>query len=183
MSVLDERSGQTTVLLASSGVVVTSVTVSPGGVRTGDGAPLRPVLRAWGSVGLLTIGELLRPEPTRCLAINGSDLIAATGRLADPPVETAAIGGVPPLDLWRVRAGENNCYLAVANATLPDGSGGRSALHGPAYYDQHAARVILSSIEERAASLALTLDPTTPAGRLVADKPLLAQRRPELYRD
>jgi hypothetical protein len=25
------------------------------------------------------------------------------------------------------------------------------------------------------------LDPATPSGRLVADKPLLAQRRPELY--
>lgn len=181
VSVLDERSGQTTVLLASGGAIVTSATVSPDGVRTGDGAQLRPVLRAWGTVGLLTAAELLRPEPARCLAINGSDLIAVTGRLADPPVEAAGAGGVPPFDLWRVRAGENNCYLAVANATLPDGSGGRSALHGPAYYDQHAARVTLNSTEERAASLALTLDPATLAGRLVADKPLLAQRRPELY--
>jgi predicted amidohydrolase len=181
VSVLDERSGQTTVLLASGGAVITSVTVSPGGVRTGDGAPLRPILRAWGAVGLLTATELLRPEPMRCLAINGSDLIAATGRLADPPVEAAAVGGVPPFDLWRVRAGENNCYLAVANATLPDGSGGRSALHGPAYYDQQAARVTLNNTEERAESLPLTLDPTTPAGRLVADKLLLGQRRPELY--
>ena len=164
VSVLDERSGQTTVLLADSGAVVTSVTVSPGGVRTGDGAPLRPILRAWGAVGLLTVAELLRPEPARCLAINGSDLIAATGRFTGPPVEAATVG-VPPFDLWRVRAGENNCYFAVANVTLPDGSGGRSALHGPDYYDQHAARVTLNGTEERAASLALTLDPATPVGR------------------
>jgi predicted amidohydrolase len=181
VSVLNERSGQTTVLLVSGGTVVTSVTVSPDGARTGDGAPLRPVLRAWGAVGLLTAAELLRPEPARCLAVNGSDLLAATGRLADPPVEAAAVRGTPPFDLWRVRAGENNCYLAVANATLPDGRGGRSALHGPAYYDQHASRVTLTSTEERAASLPLNLDPATPPGRLVADKPLLSQRRPDLY--
>jgi len=181
VSVLDERSGRTTVLLTRGGTVVTSVTVSPAGVRTGDGAPLRPVLRAWGAVGLLTAAELLRPESARCLAVNGSDLIAVTGRLSGPPVEAPAVGGAPPFDLWRVRAGENNCYLAVANATLPDGSGGWSGLHGPAYYDQHAARVTLNGTEERAASLALTLDPAIPVGRLVADKPLLAQRRPELY--
>lgn len=181
LSVLDERSRRTTVLLVCGGAVVTSVTVSPDGVRTGDGAPLRPVRRGWGAVGLLTAAELLRPEPARCLAVNGSDLIAVSGRLADPPVEAAAVPGVPPFDLWRVRAGENNCYLAVANATLPDGSGGRSALHGPDYYDQHAARVTLTAAEERAASLALSLDPGTPPGRLVADKPLLAQRRPDLY--
>jgi predicted amidohydrolase len=181
VSVLDERSGQTTVLLAAGGAVVTSVTVSPGGVRTGDGAPLRPVARPWGAVGLLTAAELLRPEPMRCLAVNGSDLIAATGRLASPPAETAAADGVPPFDLWRVRAGENNCYLAVANATRPDGSGGRSALHGPSHYDWQAARVTLDARAEDAASLPLILDPATPAGRMAADKPLLAQRRPELY--
>lgn len=181
VSVLDERSGHTTVLLASHGAVVTSVTVSPEGVRAGAAAPLRPVLRAWGTVGLLTASELLRPEPARCLAVNGSDLIAATGRLADPPVETAPADGMPPFDLWRVRAGENNCYLAVANAILPDGSGGRSALHGPDYYDQRAARVTLNSTEERAVSLPFAFNPTSPVGRMVADKPLLAQRRPELY--
>jgi len=180
-SVLDERSGRTTVLLASAGAVVTSVTVSPDGARTGHGAPLRPVLRSWGTVGLLTVAELLRPEPMRCLAINGSDIIAAAGRTAGPPVEAVRTDGVPAFDLWRVRAGENNCYLAVANATLPDGRGGGSALHGPDYYDQRAVRVTLDRAEERAASLALTLDLADPAGRLVADKPLLGQRRPELY--
>lgn len=181
VSVLDQRSGQTTVLLAAGGAVVTSVTVSPDGGRTGDGAPLRPVPRSWGNVGLLTAAELLRPEPARCLAVNGSDLIAAAGRLPGPPVEAPLPGGAPPLDLWRVRAGENNCYLAVANATLPAGNGGRSALHGPDYYDQHAPCAALGSTEEATASLTLTLDPATPAGRLVAAKPLLAQRRPGLY--
>jgi hypothetical protein len=89
-------------------------------------------------------------------------------------------GPVPPLDLWRVRAGEKNCYLAVANATLP-GGGGMSAIHGPDHYDHAAARVVLTASEPASASLALTFDPATPSGRLVADKPLLAQRRPGLY--
>jgi predicted amidohydrolase len=90
--------------------------------------------------------------------------------------------GIPPLDLWRVRAGENNCYLAVANATLP-GGGGMSAIHGhgPDHYDHAATRVVLTASGPGSASLALTLDPATPSGRLAAEKPLLAQRRPELY--
>jgi predicted amidohydrolase len=184
VSVLDERTGNTSVLLTCDGTVAASFQVTTSGVRTGAGASLRPVIRSWGAVGLLTAAELLRPEPARCLAVNGSDLIAATGRLADPPVEDGeaiAEGCVPRFDLWRVRAGENNCYLAVANATLPAGRGGRSALHGPAYYDQYAAGVSLARTEERAASFGLNLDPATADGRLVADKPLLAQRRPELY--
>jgi len=182
LSVLDLRTGRTSVALAAEGTIVTSYQVDRDGLRSGDGAPLRPVIRAWGAVGLLAAPELLRPEPARCLAINGSDLIAATGRLADPPVEAASphAPAVPPLDLWRVRAGENNCYLAVANATPPGGAG-MSAIHGPDYYDHAAARVALAASGAAAASLTLTLDPATPSGRLVAGKPLLAQRRPELY--
>lgn len=182
LSVLDQRTGRTTVALAAAGTIATSYQVDRDGLRWGDGAPLRPVIRPWGAVGLLAAAELLRPEPARCLAINGSDLIAATGRLARPPVEAASPPGsaVPPLDLWRVRAGENNCYVAVANAT-PPGGGGMSAIHGPAYYDHTAVRVALSESSAGAASLTLTLDPATPAGRLVASKPLLARRRPELY--
>jgi predicted amidohydrolase len=182
LSVLDLRTGRTSVALAAAGTIVRSYQVDRDGLRSGDGAPLRPVSRPWGAVGLLTAAELLRPEPARCLAINGSDLIAATGRLARPPVEVAGphASTPPPLDLWRVRAGENNCYLAVANATRP-GGGGMSAIHGPDYYDHAAARVVLTASGPASASLALALDPATPAGRLVADKPLLAQRRPELY--
>ena len=182
LSVLDRRTGRTSVVLAAAGTIVTSYQVGRDGLRSGDDAPLRPVIRPWGTVGLLAATELLRPEPARCLAINGSDLIAATGRLARPPVEVAPghAPEVPPLDLWRVRAGENNCYLAVANATRP-GGGGMSAIHGPDHYDHAAMRVVLTASGPGSASLALTLDPATPSGRLVAGKPLLAQRRPELY--
>jgi predicted amidohydrolase len=182
LSVLDQRTGLTSVGLAAGGTIVTSYQVGRDGRRSGDGASLRPVVRPWGTVGLLAAAELLRPEPARCLAINGSDLIAGTGRLARPPVEAAPghAPAIPPLDLWRVRAGENNCYLAVANATLPDG-GGMSAIHGPDHYDHAAPRVVLTGSGPGSASLALALDPATPPGRLVADKPLLAQRRPEIY--
>jgi predicted amidohydrolase len=181
LSVRDERSGQATVLLSADGAVVTSVTVGPDGTRSGPAAALRPVPRPWGTLGLLTAAELLRPEPARCLAVNGADVIAAAGRLADPPVETVPVDGNPRLSLWRVRAGENNCYLAVANATRPDGRGGGSALHGPGYYDLDAPAVALDQVEERAASLGFTLGPATADGLLVTDKPQLAQRRPELY--
>ena len=68
----------------------------------------------------------------------------------------------------------------MANATLP-GGGGMSAIHGPAYYDHAAPQVVLTASVAGEASLALTLAPAMPSGLLVADKPLLAQRRPELY--
>ena len=181
LSVLDRRTGLTVVALAAAGSIVTSYQVDRDGRRSGDSAALRPVIRAWGAVGLLTAAELLRPEPARCLAINGSDLLAVTGRLARPPVEAASPHpSIPPLNLWRIRAGENNCYLAVANATRPDG-GGMSAIHGPDYYDHAAARVTLSASGSGTAVLPLILDQATHSGRLTAGKPLLAQRRPELY--
>jgi predicted amidohydrolase len=182
VSVLDEATGDTLVLLAAGGAVVTSFRVNPAGERTGDGAEFRPLARPWGSAGLLTAAELLRPEPARCLAVNGADLIAASGRLPDPPVE-ASRDDAPSFNLWRVRAGENNCYIAVANAVLPDGRGGRSVLYCPDYYDHGAYRVTLPSDGEHVGALRMILDPATPVGRMVTDKPLLGQRRPELYVD
>lgn len=97
-----------------------------------------------GRLGLLIGADLLLPESARILSLAGCDLVACPAALAQPlplghqgtrvphnyPIPTAA----DPYHwlLPRVRAGENNLWLAFANSCEPaTGSFGLSGIYGP----------------------------------------------------
>lgn len=74
-----------------------------------------------GRVGLLIGYDSLFPEPARCLAAAGVDLICIPSAVAYPRVQESvasspawnrARGAVPHWHLWRERARENNIYVS-----------------------------------------------------------------------
>ncbi|MDR1536246.1 MAG: amidohydrolase [Planctomycetota bacterium] len=89
-----------------------------------------------GRVGLLIGHDALFPEPARILALRGADLLCCPSAVTHPQPyglgETAARHNYPiprgyhPVHwhLWRVRGGENNCYLAFANMAGESPEGG-----------------------------------------------------------
>jgi predicted amidohydrolase len=95
-----------------------------------------------GRVGLLLGSDLCFPEIARALALAGCDLLAVPAGPGLPPVrglgptavplEPPAVTGEDPVHfhLARVRAIENNCYLAFASLPVPLGTG-HSAVFGP----------------------------------------------------
>ena len=72
-----------------------------------------------GRVGILIGHDALFPETARILALNGVDLICCPSAMTAPkPYQYLPPGKDPkPLQwhLWRIRGGENACYLAFAN--------------------------------------------------------------------
>lgn len=92
-----------------------------------------------GRVGLLVGYDALFPETMRALAVRGADLVcvpsAATGPKPSAMEATKIPTPNPAKDpvhwfLWRVRAGENNTYLAFSNHIGGDYMG-RSGIFGP----------------------------------------------------
>ncbi len=95
-----------------------------------------------GRVGLLLGSDLCFPEIARALALEGCDLLTVPAGPNLPPVlglgptavplEPPAVTGEDPVHfhLARVRAIENNCYLAFASLPAPAGIG-HSAVFGP----------------------------------------------------
>jgi predicted amidohydrolase len=82
-----------------------------------------------GRVGILLGYDALFPEAARCLAVAGADVIAVPAALERP--FRADWGGTPDYwNLWQMLAGENNCYLAMANQHGGEFAG-RSAIYGP----------------------------------------------------
>jgi predicted amidohydrolase len=97
-----------------------------------------------GRIGLLIGNDLAYPESARCLAVEGCDIVACPAALQGR--FTGAHGGTAirqnyPIPTgadphhWhhvRVRAGENNVFLAFANWLAPDsGYFGKSGVFGP----------------------------------------------------
>lgn len=133
-----------------------------------------------GRVGLLLGSDLLLPEPARCLAAGGCDLLAVPAAAGLPPVRGIAATAVPlhppgiteaderHFHLGRQRALENNCYLAIAGVGL-------SGLFVPAP----------DRVGEVWGSGSATLDTTSSnelvAPSLVRSKPLLAMRQTRWY--
>ena len=152
---------------------------------------------ALGRVGLLLGHDALLPESARILALMGCDIIACSAAL--PAGFTAAHAGsavvqnypIPmgadPLHwhLFRTRAGENNLYLAFANAV--DGlneRGGYSGIFGPETFTfPRLERLLWQETQAvtqtiNTASLAGSPYPTN----VVRRKDLVTMRQPHHYK-
>lgn len=174
-------------------------TIDQGWATPGDGSwpyfntPL-------GRVGILIGHDVMFPEPARLLAMQGVDILCCPSAVALPePIgleATSAWHNYPEpygysnmqWNLWRVRAGENNCYLAFANADglLPDGNTciGRSGIFQPAIWVFPRNEVILPAIGEDRATLTIDTrngpDEAEPTA-LTRKKYMLGMRQPVWY--
>jgi predicted amidohydrolase len=134
----------------------------------------------WGRIGVLSATDLLQPEPTRYLAVQGVDVVACVGQLSRPPsldVEISEGDGASAIAIdWllpRVRAAENNVWLVFANAgSLTSG------VFGPLFYKLPRAEALVT--DNRAATFSPAVsDPIW--GHAVQQKPYLRMRLPHLY--
>ncbi|MFS2224346.1 nitrilase-related carbon-nitrogen hydrolase [Pantoea sp. B65] len=148
-----------------------------------------------GRVGLLLGEDLLIPEAGRILALEGCDLIACPAALAEPlplahsgttighnyPIPT----GADPLHclLPRVRAGENNLWLAFANSCdALTGSFGISGIYGPDTFAFPRSEAKVLQAEGMATLTIDTGDSSTPyPTHVVRRKDLVLMRQPHYY--
>jgi predicted amidohydrolase len=144
-----------------------------------------PVIRTdFGLVGLLTGDELLLPELARGLAVRGAEFVIAVAALDMPkPIGLPATrvplsSGLRQEDalhwlLPRVRAAENNIWLAFANnGALPSG------IFGPSFYRSPRREAIATHGPAR---LDLAEDHADRDRRLALEKPYLRMRPAHLY--
>ncbi|CNG21945.1 nitrilase-related carbon-nitrogen hydrolase [Yersinia enterocolitica] len=150
-----------------------------------------------GRIGLLLGHDALLPESARILALMGCDIIACSAAL--PAGFTAAHQGstvvqsypIPtgadPLHwhLFRTRAGENNLYLAFANA-IDDSNehGGYSGIFGPETFTFPRYERLLW---QETQTITQTIDTRSLAGspyptNVVRRKDLVAMRQPHHYK-
>ncbi|MRT43441.1 amidohydrolase [Enterobacteriaceae bacterium RIT702] len=148
-----------------------------------------------GRVGLLLGEDLLVPEAARILALEGCDIIACPSAL-DTPAPLAHQGTAIP-HVWpiprgadpyhwllpRVRAGENNVWLAFAN--WPEAAGesfGISGVFGPDTFafPRQESKVLSNN---GLAQLAITTGSpdTTYPNHVVRRKDLVLMRQPHFY--
>jgi predicted amidohydrolase len=142
-----------------------------------------------GRIGLLAGTDLLHPEPLRCLAIGGADLVCVSAALSGPlPITRRQINN-PGEDaihwhLARTRAAENDVYVAFANryASGTDCTymGHSGIFFGPVLFEEPAQEVFameVSGSDFRAARMEID----TRAGHAIRSKPSLARRLPANY--
>ncbi|WP_174848995.1 nitrilase-related carbon-nitrogen hydrolase [Yersinia artesiana] len=152
---------------------------------------------ALGRIGLLLGHDTLLPESARILALMGCDIIACSAAL--PAGFTAAHQGsavvqnypIPtgadPLHwhLFRTRAGENNLYLAFANAIdNSNEQGGYSGIFGPETFTFPRHEQLLW---QETQTVTQTIDTHSLAGspyptNVVRRKDLVAMRQPHHYK-
>jgi len=117
-----------------------------------------------GRIGIMIGHDSMFPESGRMLALRGVDLICCPAALNSPKPygldSTDAWHNYPiprgystmHWHLWRVRGGENNCYMAFANQIGDYISGepcvGRSGIFGPDTFSFPRHEIILSADEE-----------------------------------
>lgn len=153
-----------------------------------------------GRIGLMIGHDALFPESGRLLALRGADLICCPSAVCSPKPYGLPGTGVRhnyPIPrgyhtmhwhLWRVRGGENNCYMAFANQVgeCADGKSfiGRSGIFGPDTFAFPRHEIILSESEQ--ALGVCDIDTSNPAGvvyptNVVRRKDLVSMRQPLWY--
>lgn len=148
-----------------------------------------------GRVGLMIGTDALIPETGRVLALRGCDMLACPSSV-DCPVPYGLRGtkaghnypipkGYSTIHwhLWRVRGGENNCYMLFANALSAD-SFGRSGIFGPDTFKFPRDERIYSADKEELVSM--TVDTSSAADsvyptNVVRRKDLVSMRQPLWY--
>ncbi|MDO4505414.1 MAG: nitrilase-related carbon-nitrogen hydrolase [Spirochaetales bacterium] len=148
-----------------------------------------------GRVGLMIGSDALLPETGRILALKGCDILAAPSN-ADCPnpygLRGTKAGHNYPIPkgystihwhLWRVRGGENNCYMLFANA-VSDKAFGRSGIFGPDTFKFPRDERICSADREELASMTIDTgnspDSVYPTN-VVRRKDLVSMRQPLWY--
>jgi predicted amidohydrolase len=148
-----------------------------------------------GRVGLLLGEDLLVPEAARILALEGCDIIACPSAL-DKPAPLAHQGTAIP-HVWpiprgadpyhwllpRVRAGENNVWLAFANWPEAEGeSFGISGVFGPDTFafPRQESKVLSSNGLVQLAITTGSPDTTYP-NHVVRRKDMVLMRQPHFY--
>jgi len=153
-----------------------------------------------GRVGILIGHDAMFPESGRMLALSGVDLICCPSAMNAPtPYGLAGTENwqnypIPMgystihWHLWRVRAGENNCYLAFANMTGAYIEGadcfGRSGIFQPDTFLFPRSEKIMPAQEEGVATLAIDtsdLPGSVYPTNVVRRKDLVLMRKPLEY--
>ncbi len=150
-----------------------------------------------GRIGLMIGHDAAFPETGRILALRGCDIIACPsavkGGFSTPHAGTTVPQSAPiPTGAdphhwhhYRVRAGENNVFLAFANVFDPvNGYPGLSGVFGPDTFEFPRREAIAADGEGAATSVADTtnLDSAYPTN-VVRRKDLMLMRLPHHYRD
>lgn len=148
-------------------------------------------------VGLLIGHDLSFPEAGRVLALKGCDLLACPAAVKErfqmghegtsvpqpAPIPTNA----DPIHWhqYRVRAGENNCWLAFANVRAPaEGYTGLSGVFGPDTFQFPRQEAVVGDNEELALATIDTGPKNSPyPAHVVRRKDLVLMRQPHHYAD
>ena len=153
-----------------------------------------------GRIGIMVGHDAMFPESGRMLALRGVDLICCPSAVNSPKpyglAGTDAWHNYPiprgystmHWHLWRVRGGENNCYMAFANAVGDYIKGndciGRSGIFGPDTFLFPRQEIILSADEEETGSYVIDTsnspDSVYPTN-VVRRKDLVCMRQPLWY--
>jgi len=153
-----------------------------------------------GRIGILIGHDTMFPESGRMLALSGVDLICCPAAVNSPkpyglagtkewhnyPIPTGY--STMHWHLWRVRGGENNCYMAFANQIgdyiVGDPCVGRSGIFGPDTFLFPRQEIILSADEEEIGSYTIDTsnspDSVYPTN-VVRRKDLVCMRQPLWY--
>ena len=140
----------------------------PGAFLAGD----RPATGLWRGlgIGMLICFDLRFPEMARSLCLQGSELIIVSAQWPAARIEHFR-------DLVRVRAMENQLFVAACNSCGDDGAGlelgGGSIVAGP-------MGETLGSLGAEEGILSVTIDPAE-VSRVRRNFPVLSLRRPRVY--
>lgn len=147
-----------------------------------------------GRIGIMIGSDAFIPECGRMLALRGADIILCPSAASFPKPyglsATTAWHNYPiprgmsaiHWHLWRVRAGENNCWLVFSNQT--ESCFGRSGIFGPDTFKFPRDEVILTSDGEETATM--EIDTSNCPGsvyptNVVRRKDLVSMRQPLWY--